>query len=80
MGDPFEPASSRHLPQFGRVDADRLRVCLVNDGTPDRLSVVCGARNSWARKRDMPAGGFGGTTGVIKGKLYVVTSTAAGPV
>ena len=26
-------------------NADRLRVCLVNDGTPDRLTVVCGAPN-----------------------------------
>lgn len=47
-------------------------------GANATLYVYNTATNSWARKRDMPAGGFGGTTGVIKGKLYVVTSTAAG--
>ncbi len=32
-------------------NADRLRVCLVDDGTPERLSVVCGAPNVTAGKR-----------------------------
>jgi phenylalanyl-tRNA synthetase beta chain len=32
-------------------NADRLRVCLVNDGTPDRLNVVCGATNVTAGKK-----------------------------
>jgi phenylalanyl-tRNA synthetase beta chain len=32
-------------------NADRLRVCLVNDGTPDRLSVVCGAPNVTVGKK-----------------------------
>jgi len=32
-------------------NADRLRVCLVNDGTDQRLNVVCGAPNVTAGKR-----------------------------
>ena len=32
-------------------NADRLRVCLVDDGTPARLNVVCGAPNVTAGKR-----------------------------
>ena len=32
-------------------NADRLRVCLVNDGTPDRRNVVCGAPNVTAGKK-----------------------------
>jgi phenylalanyl-tRNA synthetase beta chain len=32
-------------------NADRLRVCRVNAGTPDRLSVVCGAPNVTAGKK-----------------------------
>ena len=32
-------------------NADRLRVCLVNDGTPERLHVVCGAPNVTVGKR-----------------------------
>src|SRR5688572_14241373 len=32
-------------------NADRLRVCLVNDGTPERLNVVCGAANVTTGKR-----------------------------
>ena len=32
-------------------NADRLRVCLVNDGTPDRRNVVCGAPNVAAGKK-----------------------------
>jgi hypothetical protein len=47
-------------------------------GANATLYVYNTATNSWARKHDMPAGGFGGTTGVINGKLYVVTLTAAG--
>jgi N-acetylneuraminic acid mutarotase len=31
------------------------------------------AKNIWTRKRDMPTGGIGGVTGVINGKLYVLT-------
>jgi phenylalanyl-tRNA synthetase beta chain len=32
-------------------NADRLRVCRVNDGTPDRRNVVCGAPNVTAGKK-----------------------------
>jgi phenylalanyl-tRNA synthetase beta chain len=32
-------------------NADRLRVCLVNDGTPNRRNVVCGAPNVTAGKK-----------------------------
>jgi phenylalanyl-tRNA synthetase beta chain len=32
-------------------DADRLRLCLVNDGTPERKHVVCGAPNVTAGRR-----------------------------
>jgi phenylalanyl-tRNA synthetase beta chain len=32
-------------------NADRLRVCLVNDGTPERRTVVCGAPNVTAGRR-----------------------------
>ena len=32
-------------------NADRLRVCLVNDGTPERRTVVCGAPNVAAGKK-----------------------------
>jgi phenylalanyl-tRNA synthetase beta chain len=32
-------------------NADRLRVCLVDDGTPERRSVVCGAPNVTAGKK-----------------------------
>jgi phenylalanyl-tRNA synthetase beta chain len=32
-------------------NADRLRVCLVNDGTPDRRKVVCGAANVTAGRK-----------------------------
>ena len=32
-------------------NADRLRVCLVNDGTPERWSVVCGAPNVAAGRK-----------------------------
>jgi phenylalanyl-tRNA synthetase beta chain len=32
-------------------NADRLRVCLVNDGAPERRNVVCGAPNVTAGKR-----------------------------
>ena len=32
-------------------NADRLRVCLVNDGTPERRNVVCGAPNVTAGKK-----------------------------
>jgi N-acetylneuraminic acid mutarotase len=34
--------------------------------------------NAWTRKRDMPEAGSGGITGVIQGKLYVVTVNRAG--
>ncbi|HEY7479764.1 MAG TPA: phenylalanine--tRNA ligase subunit beta, partial [Gemmatimonadales bacterium] len=32
-------------------NADRLRVCLVNDGTPEKLNVVCGAANVTAGRK-----------------------------
>ncbi len=32
-------------------NADRLRVCLVNDGTAERRNVVCGAPNVTAGKK-----------------------------
>src|ERR687891_2428928 len=39
-------------------NADRLRVCLVNDGTPERRNVVCGAPNVEAGEKDpFPPGG-----------------------
>jgi N-acetylneuraminic acid mutarotase len=37
------------------------------------LFVYDPATNVWTRKRDMPEAGSGGVTGVIQGKLYVVT-------
>src|SRR6185503_14916441 len=37
------------------------------------LFVYDPATDTWSRKRDMPAPGGGGATGVIGGKLYVVT-------
>jgi N-acetylneuraminic acid mutarotase len=37
------------------------------------------ASNTWTRKRDMPAAGGGGVTGVIGGKLYVVTISSYYP-
>jgi N-acetylneuraminic acid mutarotase len=42
------------------------------------LFVYDPARDTWTRRRDMPAAGSEGIAGVIKGKLYVVTNTAAG--
>jgi hypothetical protein len=33
------------------------------------------ATNKWTRKRDMPAYTWGGITGVINNKLYVLTCT-----
>jgi hypothetical protein len=47
-------------------------------GANATLYVYNTATNSWARKHDMPAGGFGGASGVMRGKLYVVTLTAVG--
>jgi hypothetical protein len=38
------------------------------------------ASNTWTRKRDMPAAGGNGITGVIRGKLYVVTIRGGGTV
>ena len=32
-------------------NADRLRVCIVNDGTPERRNVVCGAPNVTAGQK-----------------------------
>jgi N-acetylneuraminic acid mutarotase len=43
------------------------------------LYVYDPATNAWTQKRSMPAAGSSGLAGVIKGKLYVVTATAAGP-
>jgi N-acetylneuraminic acid mutarotase len=37
------------------------------------LFVYDPATNAWTKKRDMPEAGSGGVTGVIQGKLYVVT-------
>lgn len=39
-----------------------------------QLYVYDPATNSWTRKRDMPSGGADGVTGVIRNKLYVVTT------
>ena len=36
------------------------------------------ATNTWTRKRDMPTGGSWGQTGVISGKLYVLTACGSG--
>jgi N-acetylneuraminic acid mutarotase len=57
---------------------------VIGDAAPTRaLYVYDPAMNTWTRKRDLPAiyggptkdwtVGYGGVTGVIKGKLYVVT-------
>lgn len=43
------------------------------------LYVYDPATNAWSRKADMPEGGSGGITGVIQGRLYVVTVTRTGP-
>jgi N-acetylneuraminic acid mutarotase len=43
------------------------------------LLVYDPATNTWVRKRDMPEGGARGATGVINGKLYVITSNQDGP-
>jgi N-acetylneuraminic acid mutarotase len=40
------------------------------------LYVYNPATNSWARKKDMPSYGVDGVTGVINGKLYVLTGCA----
>jgi len=42
-------------------------------GATASLFVYNTASNTWTRKRDMPAAGGGGVTGVIRGQLYVVT-------
>ncbi len=42
-------------------------------GVTASLFVYNTASNTWTRKRDMPAAGGDGITGVIRGKLYVVT-------
>ena len=38
------------------------------------------ASDTWTRKRDMPAAGYNGVTGVIGGRLYVVTFSRSGSV
>jgi N-acetylneuraminic acid mutarotase len=42
-------------------------------GATASLFVYNPASDTWTRKRDMPAAGGGGVTGVIRGQLYVVT-------
>jgi N-acetylneuraminic acid mutarotase len=42
-------------------------------GATASLFVYNTAANTWTRKRDMPAAGGAGVTGVIRGQLYVVT-------
>jgi N-acetylneuraminic acid mutarotase len=42
-------------------------------GVTASLFVYNTASNTWTRKRDMPAAGGDGVTGVIRGKLYVAT-------
>ena len=46
-------------------------------GATASLFVYDIASNSWTRKRDMPAAGGEGVTGVIRGQLYVVTPSYA---
>jgi N-acetylneuraminic acid mutarotase len=48
-------------------------------GATASLFVYDIASNTWTRKRDMPAAGGGGITGVIGGKLYVVTFNFSSP-
>lgn len=42
-------------------------------GSTASLFVYNPASDTWTRKRDMPAGGGNGVTGVIRGQLYVIT-------
>lgn len=48
-------------------------------GATASLFVYNTASNTWTRKRDMPAAGGAGVTGVIGGKLYVVTTNLSSP-
>lgn len=48
------------------------------DGRSRRLYVYDPVRNSWARKADMPRKIAEGITGVIDGKLYVLTGSCEG--
>jgi len=48
-------------------------------GATASLFVYNIASNTWTRKRDMPAAGGSGVTGVIGGKLYVVTTNLSSP-
>ena len=58
-------------------NADRLRVCLVNDGTPERRNVVCGASNVTVGKKypfarvgtSVPHGKGGAPMKIEKAKL-----------
>ena len=45
----------------------------ASQGPSASVFVYNPASNTWTRKRDMPAAGGYGVTGVIGGKLYVVT-------
>jgi phenylalanyl-tRNA synthetase beta chain len=62
LGAPVDSVEALHADLGGLVvglveevrqhpNADRLRVCLVNDGTADRLNVVCGAPNVTAGRK-----------------------------
>ena len=51
----------------------------VYDGVSSRLYMYDPAKNSWTRKRDMPKQGAWGVTGVIRGKLYVLTTCVEEP-
>jgi N-acetylneuraminic acid mutarotase len=45
----------------------------ANDGYLKSLFVYDPATNTWTAKREMPSTGYHGVTGVINGKLYVLT-------
>ena len=49
----------------------------VSVGYSSALYMYDPVTNAWTRKSDMPYGGYGGVTGVIGGKLYVLTTCIA---
>jgi N-acetylneuraminic acid mutarotase len=46
----------------------------LRHGYSRRLLVFDPGQNAWSRRRDLPAAGYGGVTGVIGDALYVLTS------
>ena len=50
-----------------------------DEGVSSGLYMYNPATNTWTRKRDMPDWGAWGVTGVIKGKLYVLTTCVEEP-